>query len=275
MVESPTYYFSLSPILKSLKDYDMENFPLKEEIVQSEADNKLPEYLSTATMDISILFSTEVQSQEIEMVSSPSVVHQSPTYTPSGPILVCPKELKVEENIGDQTKLPSVIASNSSSSETRSDEIHMLCSSSFDVQSPQKYFKVKENIKDETKHPRRMSVDTTNCSSIRSVESPMVCSPSFCNQSPTYASSKAILVSPKEFNVEVKREDHMEDHTEHSTSISSSSKTQSKEIPVANSFLKKVKAFLETNNSPCLLEESQAEALKHALGNKLAIIQGL
>ena len=56
MVESPTYYHSLSPILKSLKEFDMENFPLQKEIVYTKASKKLPEYLREATFDTSVVF---------------------------------------------------------------------------------------------------------------------------------------------------------------------------------------------------------------------------
>lgn len=48
MVESPTYYHSLSPVLRSLKEFDMENFPLKDEVVHSRSTSDLPEYLKQA-----------------------------------------------------------------------------------------------------------------------------------------------------------------------------------------------------------------------------------
>ncbi|XP_046848885.1 NFX1-type zinc finger-containing protein 1-like [Xenia sp. Carnegie-2017] len=56
MVESPTYYRSLSPILKSLKEFDMESFPLQKEIVYTKASKKLPQYLRKATFDTSVVF---------------------------------------------------------------------------------------------------------------------------------------------------------------------------------------------------------------------------
>ena len=56
MVESPTYYHSLSPILKSLKEFDMENFPLQKEIVYTKASKKLPEYLREVTLDTSVVY---------------------------------------------------------------------------------------------------------------------------------------------------------------------------------------------------------------------------
>ncbi|XP_046848921.1 NFX1-type zinc finger-containing protein 1-like [Xenia sp. Carnegie-2017] len=56
MVESPTYYRSLSPILKSLKEFDMENFSLQKEIVYTKASKKLPQYLREATFDTSVVF---------------------------------------------------------------------------------------------------------------------------------------------------------------------------------------------------------------------------
>ena len=47
MVESPTYYHSLSPILRSLKEFDMENFPLKAEIVHGRSPAQ-PDYIQQA-----------------------------------------------------------------------------------------------------------------------------------------------------------------------------------------------------------------------------------
>lgn len=57
MVESPTYYHSLSPILRSLKDFDMENFPLRKEIVNATSSSELPEYLQQAeSLDVSPIY---------------------------------------------------------------------------------------------------------------------------------------------------------------------------------------------------------------------------
>ena len=55
MVESPTYYHSLSLVIQSLKDFDMENFPLKEEIIYARPALGLPDYLKKATFETSIV----------------------------------------------------------------------------------------------------------------------------------------------------------------------------------------------------------------------------
>ena len=47
-MESPTYYHSLSPVLRSLKDFDMENFPLQAEVIYARSTRKLPDYLEQA-----------------------------------------------------------------------------------------------------------------------------------------------------------------------------------------------------------------------------------
>jgi hypothetical protein len=60
MVESPKYYHSLSPILRSLKEFDMENFPLQKEIIYAEPALEQPRYLKEATFDASIIFSTSI-----------------------------------------------------------------------------------------------------------------------------------------------------------------------------------------------------------------------
>ena len=57
MVESPTYYHSLSPILRSLKEFEMENFPLENQIIYANHELDLPEYLKEATIETSIVCS--------------------------------------------------------------------------------------------------------------------------------------------------------------------------------------------------------------------------
>ena len=57
MVESPTYYHSLSPVLRSLKEFDMENFPLQAEVVYANKTSQLPNYLQQAdTVDTSPIY---------------------------------------------------------------------------------------------------------------------------------------------------------------------------------------------------------------------------
>ena len=57
MVESPTYYHSLSPVLRSLKEFDMENFPLLAEVIYATATAQLPDYLQQAeTLDTSPIY---------------------------------------------------------------------------------------------------------------------------------------------------------------------------------------------------------------------------
>lgn len=48
MVESPTYYHALSPVLRSLKEFDMENFPLQAEVIYATRKPQLPNYLNHA-----------------------------------------------------------------------------------------------------------------------------------------------------------------------------------------------------------------------------------
>ena len=57
MVESPTYYHSLSPVLRSLKEFDMENFPLNQEVIYARNSSQLPDYLQkAATVDTSTIY---------------------------------------------------------------------------------------------------------------------------------------------------------------------------------------------------------------------------
>ena len=59
MVESPTYYHSLSPVLGSLKEFDMENFPLQAEVIYAKPAQELPGYLKDATFKTSIVCSSK------------------------------------------------------------------------------------------------------------------------------------------------------------------------------------------------------------------------
>jgi hypothetical protein len=58
MVESPTYYHALDPVLKSLKRFDMENFPLQDKVIYTlpSPTQELPKYLSEdRTLDPSVI----------------------------------------------------------------------------------------------------------------------------------------------------------------------------------------------------------------------------
>ena len=63
MVESPTYYHSLSPVLRSLKEFDMENFPLQREIIYARETSDLPDYLKQAeTVNTKPIYKANVRS---------------------------------------------------------------------------------------------------------------------------------------------------------------------------------------------------------------------
>ncbi|XP_028413034.1 NFX1-type zinc finger-containing protein 1-like [Dendronephthya gigantea] len=62
MVESPTYYHSMSPILRSLKDFEMENFPLQREIIYARETPGLPDYLKQAeTVNTKAIYKAHVR----------------------------------------------------------------------------------------------------------------------------------------------------------------------------------------------------------------------
>ena len=46
MVESPLYFHSIRPVLASLQKFDMEAFPLMQEVVRCQPSEHIPEYLS-------------------------------------------------------------------------------------------------------------------------------------------------------------------------------------------------------------------------------------
>ena len=59
MVESPTYYHSLSPVLRSLKEFDMENFPLQAEVIYSKPAQEIAGYLKDARFQTAIVSSSK------------------------------------------------------------------------------------------------------------------------------------------------------------------------------------------------------------------------
>ncbi|XP_028410574.1 NFX1-type zinc finger-containing protein 1-like [Dendronephthya gigantea] len=70
MVESPTYYHSLSPILRSLKEFDMENFPLQAEVVFADKTSQQPNYLQQAnTVDTSPIYKESPSTDGMEASS--------------------------------------------------------------------------------------------------------------------------------------------------------------------------------------------------------------
>ena len=70
MVESPTYYHSLSPVLRSLKEFDMENFPLKAEIIQASRTPHVPDYLQqTETVDTSPIYKDDPSTNRHSCIS--------------------------------------------------------------------------------------------------------------------------------------------------------------------------------------------------------------
>ena len=65
MVESPTYFHSLSPILRSLKEFDVEDFALQPEIIYARHSREMPSYLKGATCRTSIVCSTKTTANTI------------------------------------------------------------------------------------------------------------------------------------------------------------------------------------------------------------------
>ena len=81
MVESPTYYHSLSPVLRSLKELDMENFPLQAEVIYAKPAQELPGYLKGATFETSIVCSSKNTSSTAEESQGDKPEGKNPSYT--------------------------------------------------------------------------------------------------------------------------------------------------------------------------------------------------
>ena len=81
MVESPQYFHSIRPVLKSLQSFDMHSFPLQREIVEAVPNDIYPEYIEDDTsVDASCLFDKrrpEMDLNELEIQIDQSILDSS------------------------------------------------------------------------------------------------------------------------------------------------------------------------------------------------------
>ena len=81
MVESPQYFHSIRPVLKSLQSFDMHSFPLQSEIVEAVPNDFYPEYIEEETsVDASCLFNQrrpEMDLKELEIQIDQSILDSS------------------------------------------------------------------------------------------------------------------------------------------------------------------------------------------------------
>ena len=275
MVESPTYYNSLSPILQSLKKFDMANFPLQAEVLYAKSEEpvkEIPSYLKEATFQTAVVClrantdtaeKTEKDKPEATIELSNNV-HTSHVF-----------DFK-EQNANDMHPHLSSIAS------PRRTDASMTTARNF---LPKK----KENVKptvNEVYEGKKYPDDCTVTEQFEcGIEAGKV-DDTFVNNTcedqmdtdPISEKSLHIISSPK---TELCQD--MEESTNINTLPTSPSVARTSrrvQNPSTKENLGKrmnVERFLEeirNSTSKSLLEESQCEALVHALESKLAIIQG-
>lgn len=245
MVESPTYYHSLSPVLRSLKEFDMENFPLQEEVVYAKP-TELPDYLKEATFQTAIVCSSKKKSTAVqvkeEKPEAPEEKYFSAPSEASDEYSSNTSEASEEEDLGMKNLKPDEDWSDEESdmSETNitlSRRRHNSDSSSeFGHSRPD--FCLEEMM---TTNSSREASDT-ECKSI----------------------DQYLFL---DFQCEIDQSEIVGVDLEEKQDIPSQAKLGGR---------MNVEHFLETfsSSSESSLEASQCDALVHALKNKLAIVQG-
>ena len=265
MVESPTYYHSLSPVLRSLKEFDMESFPLQEEVVYARP-TELPGYLKEATFHTSIVCSIkkanttkEVQEDKPEDVeekdsSEPSEASEEDLSIASEE---CEEDLSIakeecEEDWGDTLE--------ENEGEDLDSELH-----SSDVKSR------RWSSSYSSSEPRKKLP-----AFIRHLFMPCHCK---INQSEIDGVDHNDEPEEMDFtNFDSKKMEHTVDTEESLNDPKASTSIEPQDTPSQRKLggRMNVEDFLETfsSKSESSLEASQCDALVHALKNKLAIVQG-
>ena len=263
MVESPTYYHSLSPVLRSLKEFDMENFPLQEEVVYAKP-TELPDYLKEATFQTAIVCSSKKKTTAVQVkeekpeapeenyFSEPSEAsdeYSSNTSEASEEEDLGMKNLKPDEDWSDEESDMSetniTLSRRRPNSDSSSEFMHSRTTTNSSREAGDKECKsIDQRKKREEKEKRHM--DFTGMESKEMKNSLDI------KESRIYALSSNC---PK-----------------------ASTLTEPQDIPSQGKLggRMNVEHFLETfsSSSESSLEASQCDALVHALKNKLAIVQG-
>ena len=284
MVESPTYYHSLSPVLRSLKEFDMENFPLQEEVVYAKP-TELPDYLKEATFQTAIVCSskkktTAVQVKE-EKPEAPEENYSSEPSEASDEYSSNTSEASEEEDLGMKNLKPDEDWSDEDWSDEESDmpETNITLSRR----------RPNSDSSSEFMHSRT----TTNSSreggykECKSIDQYL-----FLDFQCEIDQSEIVGVDLEEkekrhmdfTDLESKEMKHSLDIKESrinalsSNCSKASTLTEPQDIPSQGKLggRMNVEHFLETfsSSSESSLEASQCDALVHALKNKLAIVQG-
>ena len=252
MVESPTYYHSRSPILRSLKEFDMENFPLQKEIIYVSPTHELPEYLKKATFDTTIVC----------LPKTTSIAKEAPGDAPDA--------RKDGGNTTEACEKGSILEMKAT--ECIPSDNAMCIADSKEIVIPPSQFPCDE------KNSNGLLFEVLNSKPVPEVdiESTNLAQQIRINQSNV---KEAIL---SDTSVEQMDTDSISENNSHFKSLSKAEQcTDTNKSKKSNSQKTHeermgVEQFLEIFNSSSesSLEASQCDALIHALKNKLAVIQG-
>ena len=247
MVESPTYYHSLSPVLQSLKEFDMENFPLKEEIIYARPAIGLPGYLKKATFETSIV--------------CPPAVSDNSASTEKGPKDE-PEEGELLEISGQQSHRKTEVNDPISPEDAMSVDV-----SGAPVEKTSSSTTCNEKISNECSSKDKLNPEMQNVKSVRE------CFLRALNAAKRKCEKPS---DEKQRNDNPAEQMDTDDTSENSLHSDSSSVNTESNLQGELGGRMKVERFLETFNScsESSLEASQRTALIHVLKNKLAIVQG-
>ena len=235
MVESPTYYHSLSPILRSLKEFDVEDFALQPEIIYARPSREMPSYLIGATCRTSIVCSTKKTANTISEERKDEPEERIPTEERNSYGESPAEESPAEESPAEESPAEESPAEESTEEESSEEESSEEESSEGeDLDSPLNY-----SFNDEARPSEDCPVTFHKL-----VEEHFPECSSQCN------------VEADQPSAETSNED------------TGSHEKLGKRMVVERF----VEIFNSSSESS--LEASQCEALTHALKNKLAIIQG-
>jgi hypothetical protein len=255
MVESPTYYHSLSPVLQSLKEFDMEIFPLQEEVIYAKAARELPDYLKEATFHTAIVCSSKKTRSTAEgsQEGKPEKEKDSSNSLETGEEVI-PEEAMDTESADSSCELDSdsEACSESLSSSSESLPSYSSCVSDEPVDTLPHFW-------EEIAFSARKDSDKKSIN----VDNVLMIMPSMCGMIDPGEVERALANDVPEKQIDTDLTSECTEPQHRATQENLGGRMN-------------VERFLEIFNSSSesSLEASQCDALVHALKNRLAVIQG-
>ena len=267
MIESRTHYLSLSPILRNLKKFDMENFPLQAEIVYAKSTQEMPNYLKDVMFQTRRVCPPMTKSGEAETEKDKSEATKELSNNLASEVSDF-KEQKAMDALPFSASIFPPWITDASRTKIRNVLLKKKANS-----KPEEYEFHEENEK-----PDDCTVTTQFKSGIKPNKVDTTFLSNTCGDQ---MDTDPILENP--LHTKLLSNTEVCPDIEESTSIVTSSTSPSiagtsrdaHNLPTQKRHSKRtnVKWFLEST-SKSLLEVSQREALVHALENRLAVIQG-